>query len=193
MALATALRGPLTRRFQTNIAELGDRAGTRAAAAFASLDSHDRADIIRFARKADPVIAAAKAGAVRTAVGYYALLAAVRPVAVTAAEVPISANVRDPFVSTWRALQAGHPYADAVAAGAARAEAVARNVVTSSARQAGDLFVAKARLNVEGWERIPDGGACPWCIEAAAGVYRTAESADFGHDRCGCIAAPILT
>lgn len=192
MPLATRLRAPLTRRFQVTLAAIGAQSAVRMQAAWERLDSYDENQIDQFAELAAPTLSGAKGAAVRNAVGYYALLAGVRPVPVLANEVPVVANVREPFIATWQALSSGTPFADAVAAGSARAEAIVRNLITSSSIQTGDIVAQRAGLEVRGWERVPDAGACEWCLTVAPGFYTSAETADFGHDRCGCTTTPIF-
>lgn len=161
-------------------------------AAWAQLDAYDENQIDQFATLTAPTLTGAKGAAVRTAAGYYALLAGVRPAPVLANEVPVVANIREPFIALGRALNSGRPFTEAVAAGAERAEAIARNLVTSSSIQTGDIVAQRADLTIRGWERVPDAGACEWCLTVAPGFYLTAETADFGHDRCGCTAEPIF-
>lgn len=181
-----------TRRFQDVLVTVGAHAGDRLSRVWDSLDAYDEDQIPEFTRKADPVLAAAKTVAVHHAVAYYSIVAGIAPIAISAAAVTVVPNLREPFISTWLALKGGASIEDAIAAGAGRTDAVARNFVTSSARQTGDQVVQAAGLKVAGWERVPDGNACPWCLEVAPGFYTSAESADFGHDRCSCSAEPLL-
>lgn len=100
-------------------------------------------------------------------------------------------DAREPFISTWLALKGGAALTEAIAAGSARVDAMVGDYVTSSARQTGDAVVEKSGLKIVGWERIPDDTACDWCLEVSPGFYTSAESADFGHNNCGCTAEPI--
>lgn len=191
MPLAPHLRAQLTRRFQQTLAAIGAASAPKIGRAWTNLDAYNEDDIATFTQAAAPVTAAAKFAAVRHAAGYYALTAGVRPVHVAVGDVPALVDFRDPFISTWNALKAGESFEHAVAAGLGRTDAVVRDLVTSSARQTGDVVAEKSNLKIVGWERIPDDGACPWCLEVAPGFYNSAESADFGHERCGCTAEPI--
>lgn len=192
MALAVHLRAPLTQRFQLVLAAIGQASSPKLARMWNNLPAYDKANIEEFARKATPVMTSAKFAAVRQAAGYYALIAGVRPVVVKPDDVAVDFDPRDPFISTWNALKSGVPFEAAVLAGLGRTDALVRDFVTSSSRQTGDVVFQRANVKVAGWERVPDGGACPWCLEVAPGFYNSAESADFGHERCGCSAAPIL-
>lgn len=185
-------RKALTRRFQQVLTTIGDSTARRLQPAWNALSEYNEADIPTFAKQATPILTAAKTVAVHHAGAYYALTAGVAPAGISVATIATQPDLRAPFISVWQALKSGNPYEDAVAAGEGRLDAISRDLITSSARQTGDEVVSKAGLRVVGWERIPDDGACPWCEEVAPGFYLTAESADFGHDRCGCTADPIF-
>jgi len=186
------LRLPLTRRFQQALAAIIANTTPAVHRAFDNLTTYDEESINAFVAKAGPSLQAAKAASVRQAAAYYTLLAGITPPSIAPAEVVIVPNLRDPFISVWQALGSGLAYTAALDAGRARVEAVVSNFTVSTARQTGDVFVAKAHLPAPRWERIPDGGACDWCLEAANDTYDSAESADFGHDRCGCTVSMIL-
>lgn len=185
-------RVALTRRFQQLLTTIGDGTASRLKVQWANLDSYDEDQIPDFTRKATPILHGAKRAAVHHAAAYYSLTTGVAPVGVPFDAVPAAPDLREPFISTWRALASGAVLVAAVEAGAGRLDAVARNLVTSASRQTGDVVVDKAGLKVIGWERVPDDAACEWCLTVAPGFYTTAETADFGHDRCGCTAEPIL-
>lgn len=191
--LPNHLRRPLTTRFQTALVAVVGNATPSLVRAFDDLDNYDEDAVEKLAVAAAPKIQAVKTAVVRQAAGYYSLLSGVRAPDIAVGEVAVVATMRDPFISVWRALQAGNSFPDALAAGRARLEAVVANLANSTARQTGDLFVAKANLEVRGWERITNAGACAWCEEVADAIYGSADSADFGHDRCGCTAAPAFT
>lgn len=201
MALAAHLLPPLTRRFQLVLAAIGESSSPKLARMWDNLPAYDEKNIEEFARKATPVMTAAKFAAVRQAAGYYALVAGVRPVGVKPDDVPVFPDFREPFISTWLALKSGESYEFAVSAGLGRTDAIARNLVSSSAIATGDVVADRAGLDLVGWERVPDGGACAWCLEVSPGPiltsgfagYLTAESADrVRHDRCGCTVQPIF-
>lgn len=190
--LPAHLRKPLTVRFQQSLRRISNSAAPRVQRAWRALDTYDESDIETFATAAAPTFGAAKTAAVRQAAGYYALTAGIRTVGVTAKSVPVVADPREPFISTWQALKSGRPYDEAVEAGNLRIEAVVSDLVESSARQTGDVVVEQAGLRIVGWERIPDDGACPYCEEVAPGFYSSAETADaVSHNNCGCSVEPI--
>lgn len=187
------LRRPLTVRFQQSLRTIGTRTSPALARAWTGLDAYNEADIEAFTTKTAPALNAAKFAAVRQAAGYYALTAGVRAVGVKADLITTQPDTRAPFIATWLALKNGTPFEEALTNGASRLDAVADNFIVSSARQTGDVVAERAGLQIRGWERVPDGDTCPWCLEVSPGFYTSAESADFGHDRCGCSAEPIYS
>lgn len=192
MTLPAHLRLPLARRFQQNLSLIAANATVPLLRAFEHLDTYDESQVAQFAASANPTLAATKSAAVRQASGYYSLVTGIRPPPIVPDDVNTVAAVRDPFISIWQALASGNDYADAVAAGGARVGAVAANFIASSARQTGDVFVIKAHLPPPRWERIPDSGACQWCIDVSGDTFGSAEAADIGHDRCNCTISPVL-
>lgn len=190
--LAADRLAPLTAEFQRVLIALGEHSTPHLQALWAKLPNYDEPQVERFAREATPFLTAAKLVAVRHAVGYYSLAAGTSPIAVPIDAIAVNADMREPFISIWNALKHGEPFDSAVAAGSGRVDAVVRNLVTSSARRTGDLVIGQSGRKFHGWRRIPDAHACPWCIQVAGQRYKTAESADFGHDRCGCTAQPVF-
>lgn len=190
--LSDGLRRPLALRFQRSLSTVVVRTTPALQRAWDGLDDYDEHSVAVLTAKASNPLTAVKVVAIAQAVGFYTVVAGVRSPRVTAAEISTAANLRAPFISVWQVLASGNSYDDALAAGRSRIEAVVSDFAVSSARQAGDVFVAKANLRVHGWERIPDAKACAWCLSVAPGHYKSADSADFGHDGCGCTAALVF-
>lgn len=153
------------------------------------LDSHSDDDATAYAKSASPVLLGAKTATVATSAAFFALALGQRPAAVSAADVPTVSRITHPFLATWHALSEGRSPDDAIAAGRSQAEAVGFDFVQSTARRTGD-HVARASGRSGPWQRIPGGNACAWCQTVAGQLYKTSESADFGHDRCDCVAVP---
>jgi hypothetical protein len=129
------LRLPLTRRLQTHLTTIAGRATVLGQRAWAGLDTYDEEDIDAFAQAATPATNALKTAAVAVAVGYYVTLLGTRPQRVIPAAIDAVPAFRDPFISVWQALKSGRPYAEAIAAGQARVDAVMVNLANTSARQ----------------------------------------------------------
>lgn len=189
MPLSEPQQAEVTRRYQASLGVLADTAAAVAIVGFADLDAYDEEDIPTFAAAISAPLAGLKARAVALATGFYSLTATTRPPAVRPDAVPVEMATRDPFIAYWRALSEGNQWTDAVTSGVARAGAEGERLVVSSARQTGDAMPAAARIT--GWRRVLSGNACTWCQYVSTQRYSTAESADFGHERCDCTVAPI--
>lgn len=157
--------------------------------AWDSLSSYDEADVSTFTARSAPLGAIRLRTAHLTA-GYLARVTMTPIIAITAAQIVLPDEwFRQPFMSTWAALAAGHPFIEAVASGLSRAEQTGADAVTEASRSAATVVDQRTDA-ITGWERVPDGNACAWCLEVAGQTYTTADSADFGHDRCGCDVIP---
>lgn len=174
-----------TGRFQRQLATLRSRTGERSRDAWDQLGSWDRADIERFERSTAPLFRAARRASVNSSAGYYQL---VTDTAVTVGELAILPQIEAPFHAYWSALKDGSMWADALAVGAARAEAVGTDLITGASREVASLA---SQRGVVGWRRVLTGVSCEWCGTVAQQRYKTVDSATFGHDHCDCIVAPI--
>lgn len=153
------------------------------------LGTYTDEDIERFIVSTAPAIKGAKRATVATSAGFFALATQTRPIAIRPQDVPVEPRITHPFLATWHALKEDRPYAEAVSAGRSQANAVGFDFVQSTSRRTGDIAAERSGTQVR-WQRVPGGNACDWCITVAGQLYRTAESADFGHDRCDCAAIP---
>lgn len=177
----------LTSRYMARTEALAATAGAAMARAWDNLGSYDERDIARLAAAASASVDVytARAGAVSAA--YLSLLLDEPPVATTHLVVP---DWRGPFTHHWGALAHGETWDAALEAGRARADAAGSRAVISTARRVGDRLTTD---RIGGWRRTLSSDPCTWCIQVAGQDYATAESADFGHDRCACGVTPILT
>lgn len=191
MAVPPASVAPLTRRYQAALGSIAARSVPLLEHVWDELEDYDEEAIDTFAAAIAPYMAAVKRGAVAQSAGYFNSIFGTI-VGVDPERVSSKFDPRDPFVMVWRGLQSGARWEDAVAAGRRQLAATVHHYTLSSARRAGDEFVRKTGRAAGGWRRVPNRGACEWCQQAAADIYRRAESADFGHLRCGCTAVPIL-
>lgn len=185
-----ALSAEALRRYRRQV----DARRRRTAAALATLwdryDAYDSADAEDFARRSAPVLTGAKTATVATSAAMFAMaLNMRRPPAVRPDDVEVEPRIDHPFLAFWHALGEGRPREEALAAGRSQAEAVGSDFVQQTARRTGDA-AAKASGRRVRFERRPEPGACAWCVDAADQTYRTARSADFGHDRCLCDVVP---
>jgi len=166
-----------------------DRTAGILIAAWDAMPSHDRADIDRFVKRTAPALVGAKAATVALASGFFALALGIRPVAVNVDDIELEIATDAPFLAMWKALGQGVDFAEAARVGRSVAESIGFDYVQSTSRRTGD-FVAEAAGRQVRWARVPGSGACAWCHEVARGLYKTAEAADFGHNRCDCVAVP---
>lgn len=153
------------------------------------LGSYDEGDVARYSVAVVPLLAGVKVATVAASTAFYALLADVAPPAVAAANVPVDPKLRAPFTATWRAIAQGRPFDEVTTTGRSVAESTGSDFVTSTARRTGDAFTEATGASTR-WTRVPSGGACEWCQTVAGDSYVTAESADFGHERCSCAVVP---
>lgn len=167
------------------------RAGTAASlvAIWDRLGSYGEADIERFATMAGPTLAGAKQATVAASAATFALALDTRPIGVPPDDVDVQPRIDHPFLATWHAVSEGRPNLEALAAGRSQVEAVAADFVQQVSRRTGDV-VAKRTGTSTRWRRVPNSDACRWCQTIAGQTYHSAESADFGHDRCYCMVVP---
>lgn len=174
--------GELTsaRRYQTTILRLADRSAIAALRAWDALDAYDNP--AAFAALVGDTLDAAAATAAETTTGW---LSAYYAADITPADVkPL--DLARPFKVLGKALDDGHDWARAVAMGRTEAEAVGYDATVHASRDA----MAAAADRSQRWRRVPNPGACDWCLLVADQSYRTQASATFGHSKCGCIVLP---
>ncbi len=157
--------------------------------AWDGLGSYDEGDVARYTAAVVPLLAGVKVATVAASTAFYALLADLAPPTVTAAAVPVDPKLRAPFTAMWHAFGQARPYDEARDVGRSVAGATGEDFVISTARRTGDAF-AEATGRSTRWTRVPSGGACAWCQSVAGDHYLSAESADFGHERCSCAVVP---
>lgn len=176
-------------RYKRQIAGYRNRTSLVLTAAWDRLGTYTEDDIDRYARQTAPTLSGAKVAAVALSAAFFSLAVRSRPVGVRAGDIPVEARIRDPFLTAWHAVSEGRSWVEASAAGRSMAEAVGFNFVQSTARRTGDVVAERSGEQVR-WRRVPGGSSCSWCLTVAGQLYHSAESADFGHDRCDCDAVP---
>lgn len=178
-------------RYKRQIARYRDATSLALVAAWGKLPSYDEADVEEFEALAAPSLGAGQAASVALSAAFFALVLDLPPVGVDPSEVGITPDTRGPFRATWHALAMGRPFEEAVTVGRSTAQAVGFDFVQSSARRTGDAVAARSGVGVR-WQRVPGAKSCDWCRRVAGNHYRTAESADFGHERDDCDVVPVL-
>lgn len=177
------------RRYDALLGTYRARTALRLALVWDGLEDYGDDAVEQFALTAAPILAGAKRTAVASSVAIFSLALDIRPPAVSPDDVDISPRIDHPFLAMWHAVNEGRPNEEAIAAGRSQAQAVAQDFVQQTARRTGDTVARTAGIDTR-WRRVPNAGACPWCRTISGQLYRTAESADFGHDRCFCMVVP---
>lgn len=177
---------------------LRKRAADVMGAAWLALASYDERDVPVFLATAVPTTRAAQAASVALTNAYLARRLRRRPAAVDVsglldglrAGVPAQEVYRRPFVTVWSALKAGRAFEDAVHAGLERVTASAEMDVQLASRATFGA-VQQADPSVRGYERVPDAGACEFCLAVAGAFVRSADAMPL-HNRCGCSLEPVF-
>lgn len=182
----------LTRRYQELLQTGSSRAMPQLQQAWAALSSYDESSVAEFEKAIGTVMQAVKKTAVNVSAGYLSSATGLPPAGIAIDAVRSGFDAREPFISMWNALQNGVPFDEARLAGQRRAEAMLRTYMTSTARRTGDHYLTSIGVTRARWRRIPDSRACPWCILVSGQLYKSAESADFGHRNCGCTVLPAV-
>lgn len=181
-------------------AQLRSFAAASVAGAWTVLPGHDEANVPAFLNAVVPVVAAAQRASVTLTEAYLARAIGRQPVGVNVDRLvgaavrngtPPTEVYRRPFVTVWSALKDGKPHQDAVQAGLTRATTAAETDVQLSMRQT-LTAVGEANALILGYRRIPDPGACPFCLLVAGQRYRTDQLMPI-HPHCGCGVGVITT
>lgn len=176
-------------RYKRQISVYRNRTSALLVAAWAALPGYDEADVDEFTERTSAGLTGAKTAAVALSAGFFALSLRVPPVPVSPGDVEVTPDIRGPFRATWHALSMGRPFSEAIEVGRSTAQAVGFDFVQHTARRTGDVVAEASGLDVR-WRRVPGAKACDWCRMVAGDHYRTAESADFGHERDDCDVVP---
>lgn len=165
---------------------------------WAALPGYDRADLPRWLELVVPTVTAGQRQSVALTNAYIATKLQRRPLGLQVDEligsavrggVPLDAVWARPFVTHWTALKAGTPFAQANAAGLARAESMARFDVQASARSTAQA-VQVADDTVVGWRRVADADCCDYCAAIDGAFVKSADAMPL-HNGCGCGLEPV--
>jgi len=189
---------PATARYQNTLKRLRRAAVAHSTVLWRQLPSIDRSQVPAFVAEVVPIVEAAQRQAVALTTAYQAHRLDISTPALDVDRLigTYARNGADPelvygrpFISVWSALKDGTSYADAVAQGLDRLQGLADEDVALAARDAAGTLVATTD-GVTGWERVPDGQACDFCLMASTQTYSSGDLMDL-HDRCGCTVEPI--
>lgn len=171
-------------------AALRQRAGVSMAAAWAKLPNYDSTSVPSFLASAVPIAAATKIASVQITSAFLARRVGLSSLGVNPADVVIRNGVppqevyRRPFVNVWTDLKNGKPFEDAVASGLHRAVSAVQTDAQLAMR--GTLTVAATKTErILGYRRVPDPGACDFCVLISGQRYKTDQLMPV-HNHCGC-------
>lgn len=179
----------LVRNYQQHLSVTGGSLSATATQAWDELGSWNEPDIEAFTTAVTPAADAALSNAQSLAAGFVALAAQLDIGTLPEIGAPAAPNWPSAFQTLWAGLANGRPWDQSFGAGRSVIDAVSVNSVHDAARQT-TTAIDRSEPRLTRWERIPDGNACDWCLTVADQTYSTADSADFGHDRCGCSVVP---
>lgn len=187
LAIDLSVSVALTESYIELINRLGAAAGEAVMAEFLRLNHLNREDIPAFADSAGPVLQAARDEAIDLTSGYLAQVTGQVPDVIDL--VQLEAEFEAPFLRTWHELSEGATWEQARESGASQADALGQDHVQQGAADR----MAQPGVKVRGFRRVLTPGACEWCQVVSTQIYRTAESARFGHHDCKCtvVAVPV--
>lgn len=186
-------------RYAQRMAALRQAASDGVGQAWDNLGGYDEADVAAFLDSAVPLVVASQAQAANLTDAYLAVEAGRSPLGIDPAKVtgpalragiPPAEVYRRSFVEVWKALKDGTDWADAVAAGRARAAATAHTDVQLAMRGAAHEVMQRDR-NIVGYRRVLTGRSCALCATASTQRYRREQLLPI-HGNCDCSVAPIV-
>lgn len=190
----------LTVRYQEALARIRSTTEGVVATAWDGLEAYDANVVNGFLEDVVPFVGAAQAQAAVLTDAYLAAALQRAPIgvdlervtgaAVRAGTPPEQVYAR-PFINVWTGLKNGRPWVDAVASGRSRAMSSAAMDVALSTRAAASQ-IGELDDRIVGYQRVPDGDACGFCVLVAGQRYRTDDLMPL-HNHCGCTVEPILS
>lgn len=186
----------LTVRYQEQLARTRAYVAATLGQAWDDLGAYYAADVDAFLELAVPVVEGAQLHAVTLTDAYLAARTGGDFRGITLDDLRLRGGptleevYRRPFVTTWTALSKGKAVPDAIAAGRARAMSTGEMDVSLATRDAADAWIADDD-RIVGWERVPDGGACDFCLLVSTQRYHKGDLMPL-HNRCGCTVDPIM-
>lgn len=156
----------------------------------------------RWVATAVPVVEAAQSLAAAAALSYMSAYVAAatgipsRPTDLKVADfinprgTPLIDVLQRPIVTMRTALSEGKSLADALSTGGDRAAQIGATDPMLSARAASSSAM-KADPHIVGYRRVPDGGACKFCVLVSTQRYHDDDLMAI-HVNCGCTVAPII-
>lgn len=187
--LAEAEAVELTLNYIDELNALAEIVGVALRDIFESLGSVNRVDIAQFIAEASPYAQAGAREGADLAAAYLSQLTGmpIRPTDLTGPTIKYD----DPFLRTWHQLSEGYGYDAARESGSSVAEMLGRDATNDGAAER----MGQPGTRVRGWRRVISAKACEWCRVVGTQLYRSQETATFGHHGCKCqiVAVPYGT
>lgn len=193
----------LARAHQRQLLTIRDRTVATISAMWARLVTDPTDQVLdRWLAAAVPVVSAAQLATAGAAISYIGTYVAAATGAVPKRSrlvpadflaprgVDLTEVLTRPIVEVRTALANGDRWTAAVDAGGQRAAQFAGTDPMLSARAAGSEAM-KIEPRVVGFRRVPDAGACKFCLLASTQRYHDTDLMPI-HPRCGCSVAPIV-
>lgn len=194
----------LAQRFQRALLTIRDRTAATAATAWDRHGGVDDAALAAFLASVTPIVNAGQRAAAGLSVSYIASYtgavtgapAITPPIDVVAvldtlrAGTPATEVYTRPVVEARTMLKRSSSYDAAFSAARARVLQTANTDVMLASRSATDAAM-RAESRVVGYRRVPDGGACKFCLLASTQRYHLGDLMPL-HPACGCTIAPII-
>lgn len=176
----------LTLAYERELDALADAVARAVRQVFLDLDHLDRADIDEFVRNAKPITTGGAQEAADLASAYLSTLTGSK---LTTSPIAMPYVAFDsPFHRTWHQLSQDDPWEQARESGASVAEGIGYDAASDGA----SARMGQPGTKVKAYRRLLQPGACEWCQVVATQLYRTQESATFGHLNCHCKPVPVL-
>lgn len=173
-------------------AALRQRAGVAMGKAWDHLPAYDEANVDQFLTTAVPLTTAAQRSSAVLTAAFIAQVIGRQPDGANTDRIlslvrngtPPGEVYRRPFVTVWSALKDQRPWEEAVKTGRERAVSAVETDVQLAMRQTLNV-VGEADPLILGYRRVPDPGACAFCLLVAGQRYTTADLMPI-HNHCGC-------
>lgn len=176
----------LTTGYLNELLAIANEVGVIVRLSFEDLARTDRADIAGWVDEAKPYVQAGSTTGADLAAAYISEMTGTTIVPADLTISPVSWD--DPFLRTWHQLAEGYDYAAAKASGASVAQMLGQDATIDGAAARS----SKPGVAVRGWRRVITAKACEWCRVVGTQLYRSQESATFGHHGCQCTPVPVF-
>lgn len=186
---------PLTDKYQAAYERV--RSGTAGLVVAAWDDLDDYRDAGTFVDEVVPLVEASQASTVALTDAYLGIAADEAPLGLTLAAiaprlrgVDLTEVYERPLRTVWWGLSEGRDLNVAIAAGRARAEAMASTDVMLAMRATSSL-AGRALDAIERFVRVTNGGACELCAAGDGAIYEDGGDMEV-HPGCGCTLEPVV-